>query len=1059
MSRIYQSQSEAQFKGSAQGGSFNPVQAASDEKSLRQYKERIVQDAATQAREVQRQDQATNFQTSQADAAARTQLDLENTSDQLELKLDQTYDTNQLKQDQLFEKGTLDLAAKQQSLSAGVANARTQLVSTTINSLLSFGGSVLKYGQQMEQVKTEEAKKQAVIDSGEWAFTSDYDVNLGGANIVQQEANQVTVENFEEQAIVDAAPGDPVAQESLRTAAGINQTTNRQASQYSVGQAASMVGDRLTEVFYDPNTRVNVPGRGPISPLNATASELPYVLRALGAGVTKEMGIAGQDRYTAATQYIPKLEAAINQLKSQNMSKAIAAEQSNREFTGNGNAGMGLQNTGNATNAWAQFYHSAMTSGKHNGDKAAITKAAFAAFKDYATIGNLEDLKGVQVFPGGPTFGNDKRFAGQIDDAIDAINSGLITDFTREKGLQNIELSNATNSYTEALMEAKTPEQTVQAAQAYEAQLQALAEGGNAAARKEWRNQQAISDNYNPQNANALREQIEAGQTFSEAFLKSELASGRIKPQEYASLKQSGLATPEAVENAYGGKEAYAAQNSGIKAQVIMALEESATVGVLDATTKQGFSAPIAADVIRRRDAAVKAYMREVPEASPTDVQAFGERWVQNNLAALIKPVRLDKETGSLTGYIRYGQSSTPVAASASNGWNGLPSFTNAYTQKPGVNYSELNNVQLRNVKGTLAPNYIDNKFLTTDERNAAIKAYTAGSNYPPSVLGKAQALGINVDDFVKLQAAGAGYALGERPTQELPTIPSAQAYESRALDVIAKYESRGRGDYNAINQGGRNGGTEVVGYSGDIRSLPGGPGKPLTDMTLDELSALQKSGQVWAAGRYQFIPGTLDWVKDKLNIKGSEKFSGAVQDKMALWLLRNSHNGLGQWVGPAKEATPSEIATVNQARRISRNPNATAAQVRRMQSTVSGPKGPTGALTFADSRQTYKDAGTAFKSAGFQVREQADFGPVGSHAANSYHNYNEAFDITHQTGDYNMSIAKTKRLKEVVHGLGLFKEVIGPGDGDPGHETHLHLGGLLRPITPQDIAQINSVK
>ena len=41
---------------------------------------------------------------------------------------------------------------------------------------------------------------------------------------------------------------------------------------------------------------------------------------------------------------------------------------------------------------------------------------------------------------------------------------------------------------------------------------------------------------------------------------------------------------------------------------------------------------------------------------------------------------------------------------------------------------------------------------------------------------------------------------------------------------------------------------------------------------------------------------------------------------------------------------------------------------------------------------------------------------------------------------------------------MGLFEEIIGPGDGDPNHETHLHLGGLMRPITPQDIETLKSL-
>lgn len=894
MSRIYQSKSEANFKGSAKGGSFNPVQATSDEKKLRQYKESIIQDSATKARQAQRQDQATNFQTSQQDAAARTQLDLENTSEQLELKLDQTYDTNVLKQEQLYEKGTLELEAKQQQLAANVQNAKTQAISTTINGLLSFGGSVLQYGQQMDKIRTEEAEKQAFIDSGAWAFTSDYDASLGGESVIQQEQNQLAIENFDEQSIVDAAPGNPIEQERLRTASGINQTTNRQMSQVSVGQAASLVGGRLTDAFYDPNTRVRLPSGELVSPLAITdPGDLVYAIRALAQGVTAELGVASGDRYTAVKQYVPKLEAAMRQLESQNMSRAIAAGQSNRESTGYTNAGQLLSNTGDVTSAWQQFYSAAWASGKYGGDKAKATKAAFEAFTATASRGDLESLRGVPVYPGGPTFGADKRFANQIDDAIDAIDRGLITDYNTQKGLQTIELSNATNSYTEALINAQTPEQTLQANQAYEAQLAELAAGGNAQARKELIKQQGIQDNYNPQNANSIREQIAEGQTFSEEFLKSELASGRINSQEYTSLKQSGLATPENKAKVYGGKEAYSGLNSGVKSQVSRALDEQ--LGGLESDIRQGYVSSIAQDIIKRRDAAVNSFIKQAPDASPGDVQAFAERWTQQNIPNLVANVKLDKSTGSLTGYTRMGQSETPQAATAANGYKGLPSFSNPYTKRTGVDYSSLSNVQLRNVGASQKLSYIDNKVLTTNERTAAIKAYTTGGNYPPSVLGKAQALGITPDNLVKLQAAGAGFKLGERPTQDLPEVqeisgsgPTNMESGYRALKAMG-FPPRG-----------------AAYLAGNIQQESGWNG-------------MRDWGQVMGDGtsRNGGLVSWASWSNDPARLGAIESYLGkniktathAEQLQAMMWEMKNQYSG---------------------AYRVFMNPNATDAQLRR---------------------------------------------------------------------------------------------------------------------------------
>jgi len=120
---------------------------------------------------------------------------------------------------------------------------------------------------------------------------------------------------------------------------------------------------------------------------------------------------------------------------------------------------------------------------------------------------------------------------------------------------------------------------------------------------------------------------------------------------------------------------------------------------------------------------------------------------------------------------------------------------------------------------------------------------------------------------------------------------------------------------------------------------------------------------------------------------------------------------------------------------------------------------GPTGALTYEANKQAYLNIGTAMQLAGFQIGEHSAFDQVDPvHAGNSYHNYDEAFDVTHQTGDYNTSIAKTKQLKELIRSMNIFKEVIGPGDGDPDHETHLHLGGLIRPITQEELDLINSI-
>ena len=92
--------------------------------------------------------------------------------------------------------------------------------------------------------------------------------------------------------------------------------------------------------------------------------------------------------------------------------------------------------------------------------------------------------------------------------------------------------------------------------------------------------------------------------------------------------------------------------------------------------------------------------------------------------------------------------------------------------------------------------------------------------------------------------------------------------------------------------------------------------------------------GKLHAVGRYQFIGSTFANLVKQLGIKPEQQFTPALQDAMALHLLRTARNGLHQWIGPSDNATTQERQFINQARdmnRILRKPTASAAQVRRV--------------------------------------------------------------------------------------------------------------------------------
>ena len=121
-------------------------------------------------------------------------------------------------------------------------------------------------------------------------------------------------------------------------------------------------------------------------------------------------------------------------------------------------------------------------------------------------------------------------------------------------------------------------------------------------------------------------------------------------------------------------------------------------------------------------------------------------------------------------------------------------------------------------------------------------------------------------------------------------------------LDSIHNVEST-NGGYEAFNQRGVKGGTEVRGFSGPYGDHPANKGKKLVDLTIQEILDIQDSGYdfdtypntpegdakweasggIHAAGRYQMLRG---FIRDALRYSGIDpntKFTPEIQDQLAI--------------------------------------------------------------------------------------------------------------------------------------------------------------------------------
>jgi len=140
---------------------------------------------------------------------------------------------------------------------------------------------------------------------------------------------------------------------------------------------------------------------------------------------------------------------------------------------------------------------------------------------------------------------------------------------------------------------------------------------------------------------------------------------------------------------------------------------------------------------------------------------------------------------------------------------------------------------------------------------------------------------------------------------------------ETKMLEVIHLGESTvdvTGGGYEAFNQGGANEGETVLGFSGTYGDHPANKGKKLVDLTIQEILDIQDSGYntelypfntegtkrwhdsggIHAAGRYQFTRVGLREAMKRAGIKPTEKFTPAIQDRLAIVLL--TELGPNQW-------------------------------------------------------------------------------------------------------------------------------------------------------------------
>ena len=190
---------------------------------------------------------------------------------------------------------------------------------------------------------------------------------------------------------------------------------------------------------------------------------------------------------------------------------------------------------------------------------------------------------------------------------------------------------------------------------------------------------------------------------------------------------------------------------------------------------------------------------------------------------------------------------------------------------------------------------------------NPAAAALRYGGNFFKALFGGIVEIGKTTNLFGGNVEQPSAPGAGSTGTGQVTPAGSGVGSESELFDLIGA----GEGGYNSINNG----------TAGD---RPGGAkrwlGKNLTDMTLNELMQYQKS-KVWAAGKYQIIPGTMagfvNWLRGKGYNPATTRFSEQIQELFPKYVLESKRPAVGRYlrgqasVEEANLALAAEFASV----------------------------------------------------------------------------------------------------------------------------------------------------
>ena len=1075
MSRIYQGgQADPTYQGTVSNQEFNPNQVAGNERAIKEKGQRDLQDLETQNRERLRDEDMESTTRRAQDQVDQTQLQIAQQQITDQLRLEQSIEAASLQTSQLLARNSLDgkistdkanqdfaqlverqslqlkdleektglgiearalgasqaLASRELQAQQSVQNSQRAIGQAVIQGFVDFGVAGVKQVAANNQRIAKE--QQRLNDSG---FNSLIAPDVSGtASLIAEQNSILATESAEEQAYQQLAPDAPLQQEAYRGPAA-NAAQARNIQQRDIGLAAMSFEGDLNAIISDPNTRVVTPSGVKSFAEIDDASDYQNGVLQVARQLTAEYGITDKNAYESKLSYAKAVKAAMGNAIRSGSTSILSRNKSNRYGAALDNAVVMAMN-GRPQDGWNTLRSAAIAKYPGKG----MRETNDLAFKDYLDAlpeDKLPAVKKVLKDPNnsGSAFGNEPRYLEMIDKEIYARNSFEKQQNDMVSYERAYEVKQISQSVGIQMRQAQTPEESNQIRTEAISRLQEL---GTTEAWDEINKLRGKDGNLSRNNnvRLGLLEGLEDGST-TKAGIEDALARQAISYEDAKSML-SRKATQDDFQNTL--KEA--GLDKGLnKFNSIVATTISNKAGEsIDITEARNQSGGIAKQLYDRYEAELQQYVRSQGDSLTMQGLRQEADKIQANLTAELIGDKANNGSTEDTGDIVVKDGIVTY-----KGWDKVAPARQVYNPATGEvqgNYTRFTPSQLP-VNASPSDRLLSRKQFVD---NIAVLE-SGRTDFGPRLTELSRKLTTTPVRLLEAQSKALGYS-----GSSLGSIvkPDLEKFEPTSMES----------GMNAL---------KAMGFS-DVGSAY------LAGNIMQESSWLtgekpRDDGGAPAGGLVSWRGSRLDKIQEYLG-RGTGK-PKLIQDA-------SPSEQLNAMKWEMKKDFPSSY-------RIFTNPNSTETQLRResyrywrwgeegkrfafAESLITsgthtsggggnGELGPTGALTYRGNKAAYVETASLFEDIGFKIGEHSAFGgtaPV--HAGNSYHNYDEALDITHWNGTRGHSIAETRRLKETIRSMNLFKEVIGPGDGDPNHETHLHLGGLLRQPTAAEKVRLKAL-